>query len=244
MASWTTSACQKLHATLRHCLNHAALSCIGVEEDGNQRPADIASYILSSEALRPLLAFNNLTSISYQLYPGVDFDDDFLEEMAQAWPSLHTLQFDTDVLLVSPPQATLKCLIPFARNCPDLETLGVRMNATHVPEFTQVRGDRLSHPLDYMYLGTSRIDTENEGSIAAFISNLFPDLQDMFVFESETQLLPETLEAHATSWKRVSKLLPVFSSVRTQEEEFWTEEVDDTEESEEEETVEPGSAPA
>jgi hypothetical protein len=61
-----------------------------------------------------------------------------------------------------------------------------------------------------MYLGTSRIDTEKEGSIAAFISNLFPDLQDMFVFESETQLLPGTLEAHATGWRRVSRLLRGF----------------------------------
>ncbi|KAJ7886182.1 hypothetical protein B0H14DRAFT_2697966 [Mycena olivaceomarginata] len=175
-------------------------------------------YVLTADALRPLFAFNKLSSITYQLHSGVDFDNDFLEEMAQAWSCLHTLQFDTEVLIVPPPQATLKCLLSFARNCPALETLEP--------------GDRLDGSVSYLHIGTSRINTAKEGAVAAFISNVFPALESVYVFESETQYLPEPLEAYAASWRRVADLVPVFASVRTQEEEFWSVEVDDAEESE------------
>jgi hypothetical protein len=112
------------------------------------------------------------------------------------------------------------------------------MDATHVPEFTQEPGDRLDGSVSYLHIGTSRINIAKEGPVAAFISNVFPALEGVYGFESETQLLPEPLEAYAASWRRVADLVPVFASVRTQEEEFWSVEVDD-EDSEEEETVDP-----
>jgi hypothetical protein len=167
----------------------------------------------------------------YQLYSGVDSDDYFLDEMTQPWSGARTLQFDTEVLIVPPPRATLGCLLSFARNCPVLETLGIRMDSTHVPEFTQEPGDRLEGLVGYLHIGTSRIYTVKEGAVAAFISNVFPALEGVYMFESETQLLPEPLEAYAASWRRVAVLVPVFASVRTQEK-FWSVEVDDAEKSE------------
>ncbi|KAF7331043.1 F-box domain-containing protein [Mycena venus] len=242
LAIWTTSIWEQLHTILRDCLDNTSLESIEVEQGhGLGRPADSARYILSSDALRPLLAFKKLTCVIYQVYPGLDVDDDFLKEMALAWPAIETLQFGTQVLITQQPRVTLNCLIAFAEHCRSLVNLGVRMNATHVPEFTQEPGGRISNWLNCLEVGTSPIT--REAHVAAFLSNLFPELEFVFPF-SHSELLPEPLDSYATSWSRVSAMVPVFCTVRSQEEEFWTEEVDDDVEKEEQaETVTVDSLP-
>ncbi|KAJ7983058.1 hypothetical protein DFH06DRAFT_715021 [Mycena polygramma] len=237
MTNWTTAAWQELHTTIRDCLDHTALNAIEVEAKGVRRPSDTAPYVLSSDAVRHLLAFKNMTDVTYQVYPCVDANDDFLEEMALAWPKIERLYLGSEVLHMQPPQATLKCLIAFARHCSELSSLGVRMNASLVPTFTQVRGHRISHSLNSLEVGTSPIDPGVDTPAAAFISNLFPELEYLFTFSSGNfnVTLPEPLSRHETTWSRVSDMIPVFHSVRQEEEEFWTEELGNEEESEEEE---------
>ncbi len=229
LTNWSTSAWQELHTTLRDCLNNAVFKSIEVDQgDERSRPTDTASYVLSSDALRPLLAMKNLTSISYQIHPGLDVGDGFLKEMALAWPGLQTLYFGTEVLITEVPQATLGCLIPFAQHCPDLSSLGVRMNALEVPEFIQVPGDRIDNWLNALEVGSSPINSEKDAHVAAFISNLFPQLEYVIPFNSPP--IPGVFGSYAKSWNRVEKMVPVFSSVRSQEEDFWTEENEETEE--------------
>ncbi|KAF8173820.1 hypothetical protein K438DRAFT_1980693 [Mycena galopus ATCC 62051] len=228
MAVWTTSAWLDLHTTLIDCLDHNSLRFLAVEEwHVSGRPADdeLAAHVLTPDAIRPLLAFKNLTSITYQIHPCLDVGDEFLEEMAQAWPKLSNLQFGTEVPILLPPRATLKCLISFARHCLRLSTLGIRMDATDIPAFTHLPGDRITSWANYLYVGTSPITITKEGLVAAFISNIFPELQELHPFALES--LPEPLGTYATSWIRVGELVPVFSSVRSQEEEFWSAEVSD-----------------
>ncbi|KAF8173811.1 hypothetical protein K438DRAFT_1850064 [Mycena galopus ATCC 62051] len=232
MSVWTTTAWLAVHATLRDCLDHAALQYLEVEDwRVSDRPEDdeLAAYVLTPDVIRPLLAFKELSHITYQTRPCLDVGDEFLEEMAQAWPKVSELQFGSDVLIIQPPQATLKCLISFAQHCPDLSVLGIRMDATDIPEFTQVPGDRISCLLTELYVGTSRMNIAQEGLVAAFISNLFPELQALIPFTSDLEELPEPLDSLTDSWYRVSRLIPVFSSVRSEEEEFWSVEVSDGE---------------
>ncbi|KAJ6544248.1 hypothetical protein B0H19DRAFT_1076383 [Mycena capillaripes] len=228
MTSWTTSAWQELHTTFRDCLDNTTLTSIDVEEPENSdRVVDTTSYVLSADALRPLLAFKNLHGITYQLIPCLDVDDDFLEEMALAWPRLDVLQFGSEVLIREQPRATLKCLVAFARHCPNLTLLGIRMDASHVPNFTQVPRQRISNSLDTLDVGTSTINSDTEARVAAFVSNLFPELESLSWFSS-----PSLPESHSTSWRRVSNMVPVFCEMRSQEEKFWTEELGNGEESE------------
>ncbi|KAK7053770.1 hypothetical protein R3P38DRAFT_2601535 [Favolaschia claudopus] len=242
MSSWTSSAWQKLHTVIQECLDHTALDSIEVKDwDGLVRPAEdeLASYRISLDVLRPLLAFKRLEQVAYQTYPDVDVGDDFLEEMAKAWPRLSSLHLCNEVLITQPPRATLRCLLPFARHCRHLEALGIRIHARNIPAFTQLAGHRIAHELQYMYVGTSYLLSwdDMEGKVAAFISDLFPTLDSLMTSSEE---LPEALASHRASWDRVSCLLPVFLSVRSQEKKFWTEElkVDD---SDEEYTSEEGS---
>ncbi|KAF7331042.1 hypothetical protein MVEN_02444500 [Mycena venus] len=226
LTSWTTVAWGELHTTLRDCFNNSAFQTIEVdgEEDESSHPVDITPYALSSDALRPLLEIKTLTSVSYQIYPGLDVDDEFLEEMALAWPDLQSLHFSTEVFQTQQPRATLKCLIAFAQHCLELSALGLCMDATDVPEFTQVPGDRVSNWLNSLEVGASPINATKEAHIAAFISNLFPQLEYLIPFSSV--LVPEAFSSHAKSWRRVEDMIPVFASVRLQEKVFWTQDVD------------------
>ncbi|KAJ7661522.1 hypothetical protein DFH06DRAFT_1399468, partial [Mycena polygramma] len=220
MACWTTVAWQKLHTAMHDYLSHDALDLIEVQElETPTRPVDITQYVISADALRPLLAFKKLDRVVYQVYPGFDIDDGFSEQMAQAWPDIVTLQFDNDVLITQRPRATLKSLISFARHCPSLSSLGVRLDASQVPEFTQIPGDRISHPLEELDVGTSPINGSREAHIAAFLSNIFPRLEHVLAFNTEH--LWEPLDDER-SWRRVSRMVPVFCAVREQEEDFYT----------------------
>lgn len=227
LTSWTTSAWKTVHTALRDCLNHKTLDSIDIEEEGGlPPPGDTALYGLSADTLRPLFAFKRLTSISYPIYPALDVDDDFLEEMAMSWPRMRSLSFVNEAHQPQPPRATLKCLVSFARHCSRLSGLGLRMDATNVPEFIQLPGDRIGTPLESLDVGASPINSRKEAHVAAFISNLFPRVEYLYSLSTP----PEVFETQAKSWDRVLDMLPVFSSVRSQEEEFWTTEVVESDE--------------
>ncbi|KAJ7755175.1 hypothetical protein B0H16DRAFT_1830779, partial [Mycena metata] len=216
LSSWTTSAWQALHTTLRDQLDN--LDSISVEEDPQQtRPADPASYVLSADAY----------ATSTRISPGLDVDDAFLEEMASSWPLMRILEFSTDVRanVTGRPRATLQCLIPFARHCRHISNLGIRMDASHVPEFTQVRGRRITQTLEALHVGTSPIDETMEPAVAAFISNLFPEIEYLFSTYNGAPV-PPPFSAYQSSWNRVFAMIPVFTSVRQEEENFWNASVD------------------
>ncbi|KAF8173840.1 hypothetical protein K438DRAFT_1850115 [Mycena galopus ATCC 62051] len=232
MASWTTTAWQKLHTCIRDCLNNPAFHSIEVTEWAKlSRPVDIAPYVLSSAALRPLLTIRSLTSISYQIYPSLDVDDDFLGEMAKAWRRMEALQFGNEVAVVPTqrPRATLKCLINFAQYCRRLTNLGLPINATtDIPEFTQEPGKRICNHLEVFEVGFSPISSTKEAKVAAFISNLFPSLEYLFTCNSGPT--PEAFGDHERSWRRVNDMIPEFISVRSQEKTFWRQELEDSDE--------------
>ncbi|KAJ7196883.1 hypothetical protein B0H12DRAFT_637606 [Mycena haematopus] len=225
LTTWTTTAWQELHTSIRDCLNNPAFDSIDVEKWETSGPADISPYVLSSAALRPLLAIKSLTTLSYQIYPNLDVDDDFLEEMARAWRKLESFEFGTEVAVFQTqrPRATLKCLVKFARLCPRLHALGLLMDATDIPQFTQLPGRRINNSLEALHVGASPIDSGEEAQIAAFISDLFPSLEYLWPFNSGP--VPAAFQAHDERWSRVHDMIPVFSSVRSKEEEFWTQEL-------------------
>ncbi|KAJ7499696.1 hypothetical protein FB451DRAFT_1073952 [Mycena latifolia] len=232
VTDWTAVAWEEIHTTLHECLDHEKLVGIEVQELNQlrPRPVDVTPYILTSSTLRPLLAFN-FHHIRFQLDPGVEVDDNFLEEMAVAWPNLGLLLLGTEIFTARRPHATLKCLIPFARHCPNLNGLGIRMDVLNVPEFSQVAGDRITHFLDALYVGTSPMNADQTTEVAAFLSNLFVDLQYVFVCDKDP--MPEPFKTYEQNWDRMAAMIPVFCSVRQQEKKFWTAEFDGEDSSEE-----------
>ncbi|KAJ7618454.1 hypothetical protein FB45DRAFT_167924 [Roridomyces roridus] len=235
LKNWTTIEWKEVFTSLAGC---RALDSIEVSQSCEHvRAEDAALYTLSGDTIRPLLALEAMASLGLQIYPGLVVKDEFLAEMAVAWPKLRSLELSTEILVTGQPRATLACLIPFARHCPRLHTLGIRMQSDEIPEFSQVPGERLEHSLDTLYVGTSPIWdlSEDVGKIAAFVSNLFPHIQGVHASDHTST---EELCRYSDSWSRVSELVPVIASVRSQEKEFWTQELGAEEEFEEESSTE------
>ncbi|KAK7053775.1 hypothetical protein R3P38DRAFT_2852075 [Favolaschia claudopus] len=224
LANWTTAAWQDLHTSLRDLSIKSVFKTLEVEDMDSYSGLDVGLHVVSEDSLRPLLAIKTLNNLTHHTHAGVDVGDDFLEEMARAWPSIGSILFRSDCLHPLP-RATLKCLIPFARCCPELDYLELRMNAVNVPEFVQAPGQRIRHEvLEYLEVGESPIARGKEARVAAFISNLFPELDSLIVPDAMS-LLDEDSRTHAKSWRRVKEMLPVFCEIRAEEKEFWRQEL-------------------
>ncbi|KAJ7667079.1 hypothetical protein B0H17DRAFT_1142964 [Mycena rosella] len=231
LADWTALAWEEIITALHDCIDHKHLDRIEVEQQGERTPPIIATpFILTPATLRPLLKFN-LSVIRFDLDPGVEVDDDFLAEIATEWPNLNWLSFGTENLTTRESKVTLNCLIPFARHCPRLASLCIRMDVSEVPVFDQMAGDRISHGLRELHVGASPIHAGHTTPVAAFLSNLFIGLQ--YIFSPDKAMLLEPFKTYETNWNRVMEMVPVFCSVRTQEEDFWTEELGGGEDSDE-----------
>ncbi|KAJ7618445.1 hypothetical protein FB45DRAFT_931665 [Roridomyces roridus] len=217
---WTAATWEELFTIFHQHLDHDQLTSIHISQSVKcVLPVHLVPYMLSADAFRPLLAFNGMISFVFQIYPGSTIDDNALAEMATAWPVAphgHT--------------ATLACLIPFARFCRILCTLGIRMRTSDIPEFSQVAGDQTREDLRTLNVGTSPIvaDPETAGKVAAFLSNLFPQLEKINVHAPQVHFEP--FVRYAAGWTSVSQLVPIFSSVRSQEKNLWDAEAKLTEE--------------
>lgn len=82
---------------------------------------------ITSSILQPLLSLPNIFILRISLDCHFDLDDDLLRGMASAWPQLQFLEFRSTKLPTRLPTTTLRCLIPFAINCPRLSALIVAL---------------------------------------------------------------------------------------------------------------------
>ncbi|KAI0660920.1 hypothetical protein C8Q70DRAFT_973446 [Cubamyces menziesii] len=81
--------------------------------------------VVTTETLEPLLS---LSLIALQLEPGMpfDIDNDLMQRMADAWPSISTLELGAEWRRYEPrPRITLRSLVSLVRRCKDLTQLAL-----------------------------------------------------------------------------------------------------------------------
>ncbi|KAF7375042.1 hypothetical protein MSAN_00390300 [Mycena sanguinolenta] len=184
---------------------------------------------INSSTLQPLQNFPNLTifEITHQ-YP-LDLKLADLERLARSWPSLRKLMLNNEPVVSDECSLTLEALIPFAKHCPELEQLGLFVNASTAelplkvdlspsPQFKKLR--RLS-------MGVSRIS--DPGPVALFLSQICPlniYLESGITWEIEGQReqqqqppLLQTISNRCGMWAKVEELLPLLTKLRMEERE-------------------------
>lgn len=127
-----------------HC-SSTTLKEVMIERDNALRSFHFRDPAVTADDLEPLYAFEQLECVSLQdLHNFLLTDDDFLK-MALAWPNLRSLSLIPEPTLLESgglgyymerapyPTATLRSLVHFARHCPDLEVLHIRL-ATDRPD--------------------------------------------------------------------------------------------------------------
>lgn len=129
--------------------------------------------------------------------------DSVLEQMAAAWPQLETLTFEQDE-----PCFTLSGLVPLVRCCPKLNALHIPLDA-HNPQLSGY--DRPGNGSSNPHISSVNFDNsllDEVGKVAAFLSDLFPNLIDILVQSDHPQY---------DMWKEVERLVEYFVLVRMQE---------------------------
>ncbi|KAK7435631.1 hypothetical protein VKT23_014572 [Stygiomarasmius scandens] len=181
--------------------------------------AVVPENVLTIQNLRPILQCLTIATFelvhSLPLYLG----QEDMQEIASAWPHLKSVNLGCAPLTLK--QSTskrlgLSALLPFARFCPDIEELGLLIDAkSDVPCDAEI--EEIPSPfrrLRVLSVGISEID--HEGVIAECLSFLCPSGCEIRYgadwYESDES------SSDTKKWKTVSELLPRLLSVRARDE--------------------------
>ncbi|KAJ7352618.1 hypothetical protein DFH08DRAFT_91485 [Mycena albidolilacea] len=198
----------------------------------NDEPLQALSDISSTErisysSLRPIQTFPNLTifEVAHQFPLDLKLED--LEQLARSWPSLRKLVLNHEPVVAEQSSLTLKALIPFAQHCPELQELGLFINAStaDLPSSYQTNPPQFKPfaKLRRLSLGVSLV--ADEGAVALFLSQICPlnvhleygvtwDMQG----REETELF-QTIARRCAKWAKVAELLPLLTKMRMEERE-------------------------
>ena len=131
-------------------------------------------------SLEPLLLYHKLETI--RLRNCVELDDADYERMARAWPQLRNAELTTSGLWeVSPSPANI---LHFVRHCPRLNALTIEFDATRIGELHangRPGGGATNDKIKRLVVGRSRITFENRFTVAAFLADVFPNLEEISV---------------------------------------------------------------
>ncbi|KAF8068083.1 hypothetical protein FPV67DRAFT_1669950 [Lyophyllum atratum] len=183
---------------------------------------------LTMDTLRPLFKCPNLISLDVMHHHPLHLQQEDVEEIATSWPGLEKLFLNNEPIYLEQSNLTLRALLPFARYCPKLHTLGLFINATtaDIPSPSDTTSPYQHMPfkaLRCLSMGVSII--QEEGPVALFLSQICP--LDCTVVTGITWHIPfdfaieisEIIRLRCEKWDKVKEFLPLLTRLRMQERE-------------------------
>lgn len=175
------------------------------------------SLVVNEHTLTPLLLLNNLVYVHINV-AAIGFGNRMVRKMANAWPKLVSLDL-CEGGWAGESQITLAGLLPLIK-LPALRELSIPINAS-VVDYTlgALPVDTPSTNLLQLRLHDSII--EDPFAVAAFLSDLFPNLITINAWETDViasiAISQEAKQQYAARWKEVARLVPLLVKVRRQE---------------------------
>ncbi|KAJ7148305.1 hypothetical protein C8R46DRAFT_1231311 [Mycena filopes] len=138
------------------------------------------AYILDHQLLDVVLPCSNLVHLDLRLGLGFNLDDACVHVMAKAWPCIETLtlapSYSYDAVSWCTSGVTLHALEALARNCPELTSLDLTLDATAVAMGpVGLSPPSPHHSLEFLNVGRSSVTAVPE--TAGFLYRLFPNLK-------------------------------------------------------------------
>ncbi|KAJ7614430.1 hypothetical protein FB45DRAFT_1064697 [Roridomyces roridus] len=181
-------------------------------------PAQLELYSISSTSLHPLFELKNLTLVRLSGPVGFDLDDGSVTDIARGWPQIEVLELKSSTFKHVTPRATLRCLISFARFCPYLHRLWLTLDATTVPSWEEIHGQRAEESrIQQSHLIILTVPESPVGpplAVAAFLSSVFPTLELVYS-DDGMHPLRQGDSGLRDQWKAVTRALPVLRSERS-----------------------------
>ncbi len=189
---------------IQNGISHDTLTAIVISSVTGRRP-----LALSFQTISPLLRFQHIHVFGVYGYWTLDVGDDDVACIVKAWSKLR--KFTISPKKPVPTRLTSHALIPFAKHCPELEELSLTINADVLDNYEEKLGNGMCNRR-LRELGVNDSPIDSPGRIAAFISDMFPEVSKIVVSE-----LNEDPEGKKRKWEEVERLIPVFAAVRKQE---------------------------
>ncbi|KAJ7104266.1 hypothetical protein B0H15DRAFT_809280 [Mycena belliarum] len=205
------------------------LESLGIITLINSANTPPSAEVLSFSTLSPLQNFPNLTIFELIHQNPLVLTVDDLDQLARSWPSLRKLILNNEPAASDNSSLTLNALLPFARHCPELEQLGLFINAStaDLPSTYSTDVTSASHKpftkLQRLSMGVSLID--DEGAVALFLSQICPlstEIEYGVTWETDALVevpLIEEMADRCTKWQKVAELLPLLTKLRMEERE-------------------------
>lgn len=188
---------------LQNGVLHHTLTTFSISANFGRRPVTLFFQTIS-----PLLRFQHIHLFAVYGYYSLEVSDDDVACIAKAWSQLQT--FTIKPTRPVPTRLTSHALISFAKHCPELESLTLTINAAPVDDYEEKLGDGMCRRLRELHVNDSPVD--NPARIAAFISDIFPEVRKIIV-----SVPNEDPEGKKHKWEEVERLIPIFAAVRKQE---------------------------
>ncbi|KAJ3576839.1 hypothetical protein NP233_g172 [Leucocoprinus birnbaumii] len=179
---------------------------------------EIRSKSISFTLFSPLMKFTSLNFVEIGGPAAVVVVEEQANQIASSWPNLRALKLGSVLNRQIPPKLMkLSALLLLSRNCPNLHTLEVAVNAADATEHDSLtkcpedfRGVR-NYMLKNLSVGASPI--QNKEFIAIFLSEIYPAVK-------VTSKNPDD-RAAARRWEYVGNvLLPMIVGARKRERDF------------------------
>lgn len=199
-----------------HC-SHTALRELHITREAAVVEADIDLDDVIAEDIRPLYAFRNMRAVTLNEAYNFQLTDDDVREMALAWPRLERLSLMPMYMVmeengyftveggVPPPETTLRALVHFARHCPELNELWIRVStadtdAREIRRMMFAEGPlRFVPSLTRLRLGHC-LPAGNPKEVLAALAAMFPRLHQFDVEVSEE------VEEGSEAWTELGRL--------------------------------------
>lgn len=200
-------AWRELFRTISRHLNGTSLKRLVLEETGDILGDWALQSVHFEIELDALTVFSNVQVVHVQPSFGIPLTSDTVNRLAIAWPHIEDLELGTGC----PPSKTIitpRDLIPFARYCPNLQSLGIVFDARSVHlRSLNPDGGPFSNNLTSLSVGDSPIDDPN--LVAAFLSSIFPTISSITA-NCEDEIADEM-------WTEAEQMLDIFDGEEHQE---------------------------
>ncbi|KAF8549085.1 hypothetical protein OG21DRAFT_639372 [Imleria badia] len=164
----------------------------------DQMTTEAPRYRLTYDTLTPLMVFGSLRCLQITWGEQISLDDDEVANLARSWPLLQTCHFNCDRGGEYPPflvkYPTLRGLLSLVTSCPELESVCLPIDATHVPEIEEV--EPCPH-IECLFFPESPIDEALP--VAEFLFQYFPC---MTILDATFKRMPGTIDERMWAYER------------------------------------------
>ncbi|KAF8056302.1 hypothetical protein FPV67DRAFT_1531941 [Lyophyllum atratum] len=198
-----------------HCAHShlGRLEILQKTSNGSPTPLETSdAHIISPTVVAPLLAFGNLHSLTIDFQCAFQLDDLSFKKMAMAWPEMIDFQYGCTKSWARDGAMSLDGFISIAKHWPHVTSVRIPCNPTSRKlSSRRPGGGAICASLEYLDVKSS-VFTAEPAIVASFLTDLFPNLTDVFLRASLVEV--------EFQWEQVNHLLPVFRGTRMQERQF------------------------